>query len=239
MYLPRHLYLLLTSLIWPQQPFAPVSKHDSGRPISSPTQRHQQHLDVNVNNGEPAEIVFELRHFHALTDDGKGVVFSNVHSRQPSASPPPGEEAAGAAQQLIGFSPTSFTVPTRSLATLRPSSFSALQDARRLIANRTRPHDFWAHEHEHAHRRANIRNSRIAGGGGAGDRARAATGFGWEEEDVVGPRTEKRQTLVQLAKMTFNAFYDGPEAHQEWYKLDSHWNMVSRLYGYTRRVCVV
>ncbi|KAF8646690.1 hypothetical protein AX16_007103 [Volvariella volvacea WC 439] len=49
------------------------------------------------------------------------------------------------------------------------------------------------------------------------------TAIEWDDHHVVGPRTDKRQTLLQLAKMTFNSFYDGPDGHQEWYELDPYW----------------
>lgn len=53
----------------------------------------------------------------------------------------------------------------------------------------------------------------------------APSTLSWGKHDIIGPRVEKRQTLVQLAKMTFDSFYDGP-GHKEWYTLDSYWNQV-------------
>lgn len=53
----------------------------------------------------------------------------------------------------------------------------------------------------------------------------AATQLLWDEDEVIGPDVENRSTLLELAKMTNNAYVkpDSPE----WYKLDSNWTVVS------------
>lgn len=48
----------------------------------------------------------------------------------------------------------------------------------------------------------------------------------WEEEDVIGPDVEKREVLLELAKMANNAYVDPSD--EEWFELDSKWNNVSR-----------
>ncbi|KAF7320709.1 Alpha/beta-hydrolase [Mycena chlorophos] len=46
--------------------------------------------------------------------------------------------------------------------------------------------------------------------------------FGWESTSVPGPDVSKRETLLQLAKMTANSYYGDP-GHKSWYPL-SGWN---------------
>ncbi|KAG9095272.1 hypothetical protein FRC06_009968 [Ceratobasidium sp. 370] len=60
-------------------------------------------------------------------------------------------------------------------------------------------------------------------GGGAGFRRRDFGGrsLGWEERDVDGPATDKRETLLALAKMTNNAYFHKDEPG--WYDLGGNW----------------
>lgn len=46
----------------------------------------------------------------------------------------------------------------------------------------------------------------------------------WREENIVGPDVEKRETLLQLAKMTSNSYFAPGDA--SWYDLGSDWNVV-------------
>lgn len=48
----------------------------------------------------------------------------------------------------------------------------------------------------------------------------------WHEEEVPGPDVESRETLQVLAKMTNNAYYDGPQ-EKGWYDLGGNWTQVS------------
>jgi hypothetical protein len=48
----------------------------------------------------------------------------------------------------------------------------------------------------------------------------------WDQASVVGPDVESRETLLQLATMTANAYAEGPENTSEWYDLGSDWNTV-------------
>lgn len=50
--------------------------------------------------------------------------------------------------------------------------------------------------------------------------------LGWEEDEVEAPDVESRETLLVLAKMTSNAYYDGPE-EAGWYDLGGNWTQVS------------
>ncbi|KAF5326713.1 hypothetical protein D9619_004273 [Psilocybe cf. subviscida] len=45
----------------------------------------------------------------------------------------------------------------------------------------------------------------------------------WEEEEILGPDVERRETLLELAKMTNNAYLEPDDP--DWYDLDGHWNV--------------
>ncbi|CAL1717055.1 unnamed protein product [Somion occarium] len=53
--------------------------------------------------------------------------------------------------------------------------------------------------------------------------------FKWEEDDIDGPDTESRETLLELAKMTNNAYLEPGESG--WYDLGGKWN-VSYPFGW-------
>lgn len=46
----------------------------------------------------------------------------------------------------------------------------------------------------------------------------------WDEADMLGPDVEKREVLLELAKMANNAYVDPSDP--EWYDLDPKWNNV-------------
>lgn len=46
----------------------------------------------------------------------------------------------------------------------------------------------------------------------------------WHDEEVVGPDVENRETLLQLAKMTSNSYFEPVD--KEWYDLGPRWNNV-------------
>jgi lipase ATG15 len=48
----------------------------------------------------------------------------------------------------------------------------------------------------------------------------------WDQANVIGPDVESRETLLQLAMMTSNAYATGPDKKAEWYDLGSDWNTV-------------
>lgn len=56
----------------------------------------------------------------------------------------------------------------------------------------------------------------------------------WHEEEVPGPDVESRETLQVLAKMTNNAYYDGPQ-EKGWYDLGGNWTQVSSSLGLLAR----
>jgi lipase ATG15 len=47
----------------------------------------------------------------------------------------------------------------------------------------------------------------------------------WEEDEMQGPDVESRETLLELAKMTHNAYIDPNDP--AWYELDGNWTIVS------------
>ncbi|KAG9102846.1 putative lipase atg15, partial [Ceratobasidium sp. 370] len=48
-----------------------------------------------------------------------------------------------------------------------------------------------------------------------------AQSLGWDEDDVEGPATDKRETVLALAKMTNNAYLEPADAG--WYDLGGNW----------------
>ena len=46
----------------------------------------------------------------------------------------------------------------------------------------------------------------------------------WDEEEIVGPNTESRETLLTLAKMTSNAYLQPDD--KGWYTLEGNWTTV-------------
>jgi putative lipase involved disintegration of autophagic bodies len=48
----------------------------------------------------------------------------------------------------------------------------------------------------------------------------------WDQWEVPGPNTSDRETLLTLAKMTWNSYETDPES-SSWYDLGSEWNNVS------------
>lgn len=46
----------------------------------------------------------------------------------------------------------------------------------------------------------------------------------WDEDEVPAPDVESRDTLLELAKMTYNAYVDHNDT--SWYDLDGKWNVV-------------
>lgn len=47
----------------------------------------------------------------------------------------------------------------------------------------------------------------------------------WDEDEIVGPDVNDRNTLLTLAKMTSNAYFNGP-SEKGWYDLGQEWNNV-------------
>ena len=47
----------------------------------------------------------------------------------------------------------------------------------------------------------------------------------WDEDEVPGPDVESRETLLELAKITNNAYLEPGEPG--WYELGDNWNVVS------------
>ena len=46
----------------------------------------------------------------------------------------------------------------------------------------------------------------------------------WDDEEIEGPNVEDRQTLLMLAKMTYNAYVEPQD--KDWYDLGEGWPTV-------------
>ena len=46
----------------------------------------------------------------------------------------------------------------------------------------------------------------------------------WDEDETIGPDIESRETILELAKMTNNAYIDSEDP--DWYDLEGHWSQV-------------
>ncbi|KAH9944828.1 alpha/beta-hydrolase [Amylocystis lapponica] len=56
----------------------------------------------------------------------------------------------------------------------------------------------------------------------------------WDEDELLGPDVERRETLLQLAKMTNNAYLEPGESG--WYDLDNKWNVVCVFFRFSAPV---
>src|SRR6202011_4874706 len=52
----------------------------------------------------------------------------------------------------------------------------------------------------------------------------------WGEDEIIGPDVESRDTLLELAKMTNNAYVDSEDPY--WYDLEGKWSEVRYLFDY-------
>jgi lipase ATG15 len=59
-------------------------------------------------------------------------------------------------------------------------------------------------------------------------RHRQSEDIPWEEDEISGPDVESRETLLELAKMTHNAYIDPDDP--AWYELDRNWTVVSSIF---------
>lgn len=59
----------------------------------------------------------------------------------------------------------------------------------------------------------------------ARDRSAAAHLLRWDEDEIIGPDVKNRTTILELAKMTSNAYVE--PGSSEWYKLEGNWTVVS------------
>jgi lipase ATG15 len=49
----------------------------------------------------------------------------------------------------------------------------------------------------------------------------------WDEEEIIGPDVDSRETILELAKMTNNAYIEPDDP--QWYDLGGKWNNVRCL----------
>ena len=81
------------------------------------------------------------------------------------------------------------------------------QVSTRRVTRHRHPADFVSQAHQPPHLRSTMSE------------------WDWEEDEIEGPDVEDRQTLLELAKMTNNAYLEPGEAG--WYELSGEWNVVS------------
>ena len=55
-----------------------------------------------------------------------------------------------------------------------------------------------------------------------------STDLPWDEDEVEGPDVSDRETLLLLAKMTYDAYVEPTD--KDWYDLGDKWSIVSRVY---------
>lgn len=56
----------------------------------------------------------------------------------------------------------------------------------------------------------------------------------WREDEIVGPDVESRETLLELAKMSNNAYLEPDEIG--WYSLNGTWNVVRLSFFFPLRI---
>jgi hypothetical protein len=57
-----------------------------------------------------------------------------------------------------------------------------------------------------------------------------STLLGWDEDEIMGPDVEDKETVLMLAQMTSNAYLNPGE--KGWYEVGEHWNVVRHLRQY-------
>ncbi|TEB33345.1 alpha/beta-hydrolase [Coprinellus micaceus] len=137
---------------------------------------------------------FELRHLHAVSEDAR-VVFHDVNR---------GDYRAWAAQQHSSLQHQEHLSSSIS-APLSPDTSLYAIPTRHLTTYR--PPSFAEYD------AARVRSARF------GQNVR----LNWEEEEIIGPDVEKRETLLLLAKMANDAYVEPNDP--AWYELPGEWNI--------------
>ena len=155
---------------------------------------------VSQKSGEGAKrepLKFELRHLHAVSEDAR-VVFHDVNR---------GDYRAWAAQQRPSIQPQEDLSTSTSTSTpLSPDTSLYAIPTRQLTTYR--PPSFAGYD------AARVRSARF------GQNVK----LNWEEEEIIGPDVEKRETLLLLAKMANDAYVEPNDP--AWYELPGNWNIV-------------
>jgi lipase ATG15 len=100
----------------------------------------------------------------------------------------------------------------KTLSSNTSGSTKSSYSVRSRLGKTFRPSSFAAHE------RARLRSLRFG----------ENEWLDWDEEEIIGPDVESRETLLELAKMTNNAYVD-PE-DPAWYDLGDGWNAVNPFF---------
>lgn len=162
--------------------------------------------------GQGKYLEFELRQVHSLSNDAQ-VIFRDVPPRPKDEAKidwNPTTPTSSSAPTLVSIShpPSSSSthrLKTRKVKTFKPPPFQVIQQART-----------WSRAHGQSLNRDASGNRPL----GYPD-----VDVFWEEEEVEGPDVEDRQTLLELAKMTNNAYVEPQDP--AWYDLGDEWVHVS------------
>jgi hypothetical protein len=155
-----------------------------------------------------AELSFELRHAHAVSVSGQ-VVFADVPRTGQRSYP---DERP---QRVLSTESEPAHAPLHIVPTRRTTIFRAPQNAIAWPRRRRPGPDAGAFAHPQSFP----------------EDAAAAPGW-WTADEVDGPDVSRRSALLELAKMTNNAYLNPNETG--WYELGAGWTVVrARRYMYT------
>jgi hypothetical protein len=122
-------------------------------------------------------------------------------------------------KDLPGLDATQLTFQLRHQLAVSNGSRLALSNAApsfsaQTYSVHTRPLEVYRPSSYSAFSRARLRSLRY----------KQSEQFLWEGVEMQGPLVSSRQSLLALAKMTFNSYYEA--GHQQWYDLGAGWNVV-------------
>lgn len=143
---------------------------------------------------------FTLRHVHSTHVNSGRIRWSDVPN-----VPAHMDISLLSNSALANLSPRTHTLQTKKMKVHQPTSQAAFQTLRTNSRKR---------------KRGNSRSGLLDDW---------EQSLSWEEHDVEGPATDKRETLLALAKMTSNAYYN--KGSIGWYDLGKNWTSVSVFIG--------
>ncbi len=195
MVLPARLAHLLASWLTFLPPF---NGNDHSGPLVQQRSKSNHHNPLRSQS-----LTFELRHQHAsiYTPSGPKVLFSDLSSSSTL------EDVSPSTHPDSKFKPA-YTLNTRLVTSHRPSSPASLPHFRHHSRSRTQ-HRLTGHDLD-----KDIEDTDVD-----------SSGFPWDEDVIIGPDVESRETLLLLAKMTNNAYVETNDT--AWYELGDDWPVVS------------
>ncbi|KAJ3547454.1 hypothetical protein NMY22_g1643 [Coprinellus aureogranulatus] len=167
---------------------------------NSPPSEHDRISRTSSQNGARRQLEplkFELRHLHAVSEDAR-VVFHDVDRE--------GYRAWAAQQQYQNSIPQLDNSGSSPLPLSPPDTSSSLYTIPTRHLTTYRPPSFA----EHA--AARVLSAKFG----------QSAWLNWEEEEIVAPDVDKRETLLLLAKMANDAYVEPSDP--AWYELPGGWN---------------